>query len=78
MKIEAVRIQNIDGNQAIQLPDELRISDDKVYLKKMGNVIYIIPYHTPWQNFFDSLSGFSADFMNERNQPSPQNRELFD
>jgi antitoxin VapB len=78
MKIEAVDIQNISGQQAIQLPNDLRINDDKVYLKKMGNVIYIIPFHNPWQNFYDSLSGFSDDFMNERNQPAQQNRELFD
>jgi antitoxin VapB len=41
-------------------------------------VIYIIPFHNPWQNFFDSLSDFSNDFMSDRNQPSQQNRELFD
>jgi antitoxin VapB len=78
MKIEAVDIQNISGQQAIQLPNDLRINDDKVYLKKMGNVIYIIPFHNPWQNFYDSFSGFSEDFMNERNQPAQQNRESFD
>jgi antitoxin VapB len=78
MKIQAVDIRNIEGQQAIQLPNDLKINDDKVYLKKIGNVIYIIPFHNPWQNFFDSLSGFSNDFMNDRNQPSQQNRELFD
>lgn len=78
MKIEAVDIQNISGIESIRLPRELRINDDKVYIKKMGNVIYIIPYHDPWQSFYDSLSEFSTDFMNNRNQPLPQNRELFD
>lgn len=78
MKIEAVDIQNISGVQSIHLPNELRINDDNVYLKKVGNVIYIIPWHNPWQNFYDSLSGFSDDFMDERNQPVQQNRELFD
>lgn len=78
MKIQAVEIQNISGHQAIQLPSNLKINDDKVYLKKMGNVIYIIPFHSPWQNFYDSLSSFSDDFMNDRNQPLQQNRELFD
>jgi virulence-associated protein VagC len=38
MKIQAVDIQNISGQQAIQLPNDLKINDDKVYLKKMGNV----------------------------------------
>ena len=78
MKIEAVDIQNVSGEQVIHLPNELRINDDKVYLKKVGNVIYIIPYHTIWKNFYDSLTEFSEDFMDERNQPLQQNRELFD
>lgn len=78
MKIQAVDIQNIAGQQAIQLPNDLKINDDKVYLKKIGNVIYIIPFHNPWQNFFDSLSDFSNDFMTDRNQPPQQNREQFD
>lgn len=78
MKIEAVEIQNISGIQTIHLPHELRINDDKVYLKKMGNVIYIIPFHNPWQNFYDSLPTFSDGFMNERDQPLQQTRESFD
>jgi antitoxin VapB len=76
MKIIVVDIQNISGHQAIQLPNGLRINDDKVYLKKMGNVIFIIPFHNPWQNFYDSLSGFSNDFMNDRSQPLQQNRDF--
>lgn len=78
MKIEAIDIQNNLHGQAIQIPEGFRIDDDKVYLKKTGNVIYIIPYHKPWQNVFESLNEFTPDFMNERNQPSHQNRELFD
>lgn len=78
MKIETVDIQNISGVQAIHIPEDLRINDDKVYLKKMGNVIYIIPYHSPWQNFYASLSEFTKDFMDTRDQPFQQNRESFD
>lgn len=52
MKIEAIDIQNNSNGQAIQLPEDFRINDDKVYLKKNGNVIYIIPYHNPWQYIF--------------------------
>jgi len=35
MKIGVVDIQNISGQQVIQLPNDLRINDDKVYLKKL-------------------------------------------
>jgi len=78
MKIQAVEIQHISGKQTIQLPNDLNITDNKVYLKKMGNVICIIPFHSSWQNFYNSLSYFSDDFMNDRNQPLQQNRELFE
>jgi antitoxin VapB len=78
MRIQTVDIKNVSGQQAIELPNDLRINDDKVYLKKVGNVIYIIPFHNPWQNLQDSLSNFSEDFMTNRDQPSQQDRELFD
>jgi antitoxin VapB len=78
MKIQAVDIQNISGGQTIQLPGDFKINDDKVYLKKVGNVIYIIPFHNPWESFFDSLSDFSDDFMSDRNQPPQQDRESLD
>lgn len=78
MKVEAVSIQDNEGFQAIPIPDEFRINDDKVYIKKIGNALFIIPFHKPWQNVLDSLESFSSDFMDDRNQPSEQDRELFD
>jgi antitoxin VapB len=78
MKIEAINIQITSEGQAIQLPKSFSIDDDKVYLKKTGNIIHIIPFHRPWQNIFDSLSEFTPDFMETRNQPSQQEREQFD
>ncbi len=45
MGIEAIRIQNLQGTQAISIPESFKINDDKVYIKKIGNVIYLIPFH---------------------------------
>jgi antitoxin VapB len=78
MQREAIDIKTNSTGQAIQIPEEFRIDDDKVYLKKTGNIIHIIPYHKPWQNLFDSLSEFTPDFMNERNQSTQQTRESLD
>jgi antitoxin VapB len=78
MSIEAIHITNFKGSQAINIPDSFKINDDKVYIKKIGNVIYLIPFHNPWQNLVDSLSEFTPDFMNDRNQPPLQIRESFD
>ena len=78
MAFETVDITNSSGTQSINLPGALIINDDKVYLKKLGNVIYIIPFHNPWQNFINSLSEFSSDFMNFRDQPPSQPHQEFD
>ncbi len=78
MKMEAIQIQNTKGIQAISLPESYKINDDKVYIKKMGNVIYLIPFHSPWQNMVDSLSDFTPDFMENSDQPPLQTRESFD
>ena len=78
MHLEKVLVETTATGQAIQIPESLKIEYSKVYLKKTGNVIHIIPYNNAWQNFYDSLSGFSTDFMEERNQPLHQQRESLD
>lgn len=78
MAFEAIDIQDISGSQTIRIPDNFKINDDKVYLKKVGSALYIIPFHNPWQSLFDSVDEFSQDFMNDREQPAAQIRESFD
>jgi antitoxin VapB len=62
-------------SQAVRLPKEYRFKSDRVYLKKMGNAVILLPYGAPWQSLVDSLSLFSSDFMNERVQPPAEQRE---
>jgi antitoxin VapB len=78
MGFKTIDIKNKQGFQAIRIPKQMKIDDDKVYLKKVGNTLYIIPYHKPWQNLFDSLDSFTSDFMDNREQPDNQQRESLD
>ena len=48
---------------------------DRVFIKRVGNAVVLIPYHEPWQSLFDSLGMFSDDFMEDREQPPHQDRE---
>ena len=50
---------------AVLLPME----DDKVYVKRIGNAVVLIPEHDSWETLIESLSQFSDDFMAERQQP---------
>jgi len=78
MQFETIDIKSNKGIQAITIPKEMKIDDNKVYLKKVGNVIYIIPFHNPWQNLIESTESFTSDFMDNREQPDIQHRESFD
>ncbi len=78
MNFETIDIKNKNGFQAIRIPEKLKINDSKVYLKKTGNSLYIIPFHNPWQNLIESLDTFTTDFMTNREQPNTQIRESFD
>ena len=78
MGFETLKIENGKRGQAIRIPKDMKIDDDKVYLKKMGNALFIIPFHDPWQNLFESVNKFTDDFMKDRNQPDIQLRDTFD
>jgi len=75
MTLITIDIKDTSGIQSISIPDDLKIDDDKVYLKKTGNIIQIIPFHNPWQNMIDSIKDFTPDFMNDRNQQELQNNK---
>ena len=62
-------------SQAVRLPKECRFEGDVVFIKKMGNIVILLPSINPWVSWFDSLNQFSNDFMKTRKQPKQQDRE---
>ncbi len=62
-------------SQAVRLPREFRFAGDRVFIKRVGNAVVLLPYHAPWQSLIDSLAAFSEDFLSERAQPPTQQRE---
>ena len=73
--METAKLFQNGKSQAVRLPKEFRFGSDRVYIKRIGNAVVLLPYQTPWNTLLDSLSLFSADFMIERIQPPAQNRE---
>jgi antitoxin VapB len=64
-------------SQAVRLPKEFRFEGDFVYVKKSGNAVVLLPAKGIWDTLVGSLDKFSDDFMSERSQPRPQERETF-
>ena len=73
--METARLFKNGRSQAVRLPKEYRFKGDRVYIKRVGHSVVLIPYEEPWQSLFDSLEQFSDDFMTDREQPAQQERE---
>ncbi|MFQ5611181.1 MAG: antitoxin [Anaerolineae bacterium] len=73
--MKTARLFQNGQSQAVRLPKEFRFTGDKVFIKKVGNAVILIPYQDSWQSLFQSLDQFSDDFMEIREQPARQERE---
>ena len=51
------------------------MNGDEVYIKKVGTALVVIPKNHPWQTLMESLSLFSEDFLENREQPKLETRE---
>ena len=65
-------------SQAVRLPKEFRFEGQEVFIKKMGNVIILLPTCSPWDSFIESFEKFSDDFMSSRAQPKQHHQERED
>jgi len=62
-------------SQAIRLPKKYRFEGDKVYLRKFGNGVILMPEERTWDSLIESVNLFSDDFLEECNQGTQDQRE---
>ena len=63
-------------SQAVRLPKEYRFDTDEVYISKQGQNVVISAKKPTWDKFFDSKSTFDDDFLNDRFDTLPQERNF--
>ncbi|SFK35766.1 antitoxin VapB [Desulfomicrobium apsheronum] len=73
--MQTAKLFNNGRSQAVRLPKELRFSGEDVYVRKIGNMVILLPKDDPWSPLVNSLDQFSSDFMNTREQPPLDARE---
>ena len=61
-------------SQAVRLPKEFRFDCDEVFVQKQGDKVILSAIEPGWDEFFDSVSVFSEDFLAEREDLPPQER----
>jgi len=76
MNVQIAKIFMNGRSQAVRLPKEYRFNTDEVYITKQGNNIIISEKEPTWDEFFDSKSVFGKDFLQERHDEQPQERDF--
>ena len=62
-------------SQAVRLPKECRFDCDEVYVEKQGDKVIISALRPGWDEFFDAVSVFGDDFLINREDLPPQERD---
>ncbi len=63
-------------SQAVRLPKEYRFDEDDVFIKKIDDVVMLIPRDKVWKTFRNSFNKFSDDLLLERDNKLPQERDI--
>jgi antitoxin VapB len=75
--MEIAKLSTINDRQAVILPENFHFDENEVYIKKIGSIIVLISKENPWQALWESLSLFSEDFLEHREQPALEIREVW-
>jgi antitoxin VapB len=65
-------------SQAVRLPKEFRFESSEVFIRKEGDEVILSEKPASWEDFFTSTARPTDDFMSERVDLQPEDRELFE
>lgn len=79
MAISITTVFTNNRTQAVRLPAEARLPEDvkKVVVRIRGRERIITPIENTWDNFFLNGPSVTDDFMGERGDQKPSERESF-
>lgn len=60
------------NSQAVRLPKTFRFDEERLYIRRLGDAVVLLPYKAPWNVLRQSLDKFSPDFMAEGREQSEQ------
>lgn len=73
--MKTARIVTNGRNQTVILPEEFEFDTKEVFIKKVDNVVLLIPKKDSWSSLTNSLEKFSEDFLESRPVPEVQKRD---
>ena len=73
--VDTAKLFKNGRSQAVRLPKAYRLPGSHVYVRKLGKGVLLMPAAGSWQSLIDSVSLFSEDFLEVREQGTQQERE---
>lgn len=73
--METAKIFMNGRSEAVRLPKNCRFGSNEVYVKKVGDLVMLVPKDKVWDIFMQSLDGFSDDYLDTRPDDIQQNRD---
>jgi antitoxin VapB len=71
------KIFTTGGSQAVRLPAEFRFDVEEVVVEKVGEKLVLSPKRVGWDDFFGAPNEVPDDFMKDRIDSPPQERDIF-
>lgn len=78
MSVKTAKLFINGRSQAVRLPKEFRFEGSEVYIRKEGDEVILSAKKPSWDDFFNTASAFDDDFLMERDNEPPQERESFE
>ena len=63
--MEVAKVIPNGGSQAVRLPKSCRFETDEVLVRKIGNLVMLMPKDDPWSPMLSSLDLFTEDFLRD-------------
>ena len=73
--LDTAKIFKNGRSQAVRLPKNFRLEGQEVYVKKINDLVLLIPKDTAWKVLEAGVDFFTSDFLVDRKQPAVQERE---
>ncbi|EIC20327.1 AbrB/MazE/SpoVT family DNA-binding domain-containing protein [Thiorhodovibrio frisius] len=64
-------------SQAVRLPAEFRMKGNEVFIERIGDALVLREKPKGWDDFFAKPSKTPEDFLADRGQEPPQDRDCF-
>ena len=76
MSIATAKLFMNGQSQAVRLPKEFRFEGKEVYIQRLGDKIILSEKKQSWDQFFNEDSVFDDDFLSQRDNDKPQERDF--